>query len=168
MMNTFLGRRFAVFAALLIVGIFVAQARGAGQKTSVPVVAFPAKTISIASQNGAHAFFIEVASSPLQQQRGLMYRTYLPENRGMLFVFPHEKIVRMWMRNTRIPLDMLFIGKDNKIKRIQAMATPDSDALISSGVKVKTVLEIQGGLARKLGIAPGDTLIDTSYHPQKK
>lgn len=168
MMNVFSNRRFVVLAVLAIVGAFVAQARGAGQKTSVPVVAFPAKSISIASQNGDHAFFVEIASSTLQQQRGLMYRTYLPENRGMLFIFQHEKIVRMWMRNTRIPLDMLFIGKDNKIKRIQAMTTPDSDALISSGVKVKTVLEIQGGLARKLGISPGDTLIDTSYHPQKK
>ena len=99
---------------------------------------------------------VEVAQSPEDMAMGLMYRTSLPENAGMLFPSPAPRESAMWMHNTYIPLDMVFIRADGIVHRIEAMTEPLSDAIISSRGEVLAVLELAGGVAGKLGLKPGD------------
>jgi uncharacterized membrane protein (UPF0127 family) len=103
-----------------------------------------------------HAFAVEFATSDAERERGLMFRKELPLGHGMLFDFVTEQPVSFWMHNTYIPLDMIFIRSDGSILHIAENATPLSDRLIPSGGPVRAVLEVIGGTARKLGIAPGD------------
>jgi len=93
---------------------------------------------------------VEVAATPEAQARGLMYR------RGMLFVFPAEAPHEFWMKNTFIPLDMIFIGADGRIVGIHANATPLSTAPLGVERPSRYVLEVPGGWAARRGVAPGD------------
>jgi uncharacterized membrane protein (UPF0127 family) len=101
-------------------------------------------------------FKVEVARTSEQQERGLMYRDALAPDAGMIFPFSPPQAASFWMKNTRIPLDLIFIRPDGRIARIAAMATPYSLDLIPSGEPVAAVLEIAGGRAAAAGIAPGD------------
>ncbi len=121
-----------------------------------PAGAADPHTLEIASMTGVHVFSVEVVDNDADRARGLMYRKELPEGRGMLFDFKHEQEVAFWMQNTYIPLDMIFIRADGRILRIAENAEPLSTRTIPSGSPVKGVLEVIGGTARKLGIAPGD------------
>ena len=123
---------------------------------SVPLRPAELQTLEIASKSGIHAFRVDLAVTEAERGRGLMYRRDLPERRGMLFDFKREQEVSMWMRNTYIPLDMLFIRDDGRIHRIAEKTEPLSERVIPSGGPVRAVLELNGGTARKLGIAPGD------------
>lgn len=113
-------------------------------------------TLEIASKTGVHVFAVELADTDEQRAKGLMFRRKLPEGQGMLFDFQREQNVAMWMKNTYISLDMLFIRGDGRIQRIAEDTTPLSTRIISSGGPVRAVLEVSAGTARKLGIAPGD------------
>jgi uncharacterized protein len=108
--------------------------------------------LEIASKKGVHVFAVELASTPEEQAKGLMFRRELPEGQGMLFDFHREQPTSFWMKNTYIPLDMIFIRGDGRILRI----AENTEALVSSGGPVRAVLEVNAGTARKLGIAPGD------------
>jgi len=99
---------------------------------------------------------LEIAATPEAQARGLMYRRTLADGRGMLFVFPAEAPHEFWMKNTFIPLDMIFIARDGRIVRIAENTEVQSERIISSGAPVIAVLEVIAGTARKYGIAPGD------------
>jgi hypothetical protein len=112
--------------------------------------------LTIVSGGAEHAFSIEVASTEQEKALGLMFRTELHDGEGMLFPYPAERGLQMWMHNTYIPLDMLFIRTDGTIARIEEHAEPLSDRVISSGSPVMAVLEIPGGAAARLGIKPGD------------
>lgn len=112
--------------------------------------------LEIITRNGVQVFDVEMAVTPDQRSKGLMFRKELPEGRGMLFDFESETVINMWMRNTYIPLDMIFIRADGRIARIAESTTPLSEAIISSGAPVKGVLEVIAGTAKKFGIAPGD------------
>ena len=101
-------------------------------------------------------FEIYVALSPRQQARGLMYVRELPDDQGMLFLYSGARRISMWMKNTLIPLDMLFIRKDGQIANIESDTTPGSLASISAAEPVSAVLELNAGIARKLGIQSGD------------
>ncbi len=101
-------------------------------------------------------FTIEVARTPHQKAMGLMFRRELKPLRGMLFPYDGNEPVTMWMKNTYIPLDMLFIKKSGEIHRIEKMTEPFSERIIRSGEPVAAVLEITGGDAERLGIKPGD------------
>lgn len=103
-----------------------------------------------------HVFQVEVMRTPETRARGLMHRKYMPGDRGMLFDFGQVEPVSMWMQNTYIPLDMLFIRADGTIARIAEQTEPLSVRTIPSGEPVLSVLEINGGVAAKLGIRPGD------------
>ena len=120
--------------------------------------AWPAglETLEIASKTGVHAFSVEMAVNDTDRAKGLMYRKELPEGRGMLFDFRREQDVAMWMQNTYISLDMLFIRSDGRILRIAENTEPLSTRIIASRGPVRAVLEVIGGTARKLGLAPGD------------
>ena len=123
-----------------------------------PESARPAEmqTLEIATKTGVHAFSVEVADNEVDRARGLMFRKTLPEGQGMLFDFHREQPVDFWMKNTYIPLDMLFIRDDGRILRIAENTTPLSTEIVSSGGPVRAVLEVIGGTAQKFGIAPGD------------
>jgi uncharacterized membrane protein (UPF0127 family) len=113
-------------------------------------------TLEIVSKSGVHVFAVELAVTNEQRERGLMFRRSLPEGQGMLFKFEPEQVINMWMHNTYIPLDMIFIRGDGRILRIAENTKPESDDIISSGGRARGVLEVIGGTARKLGLAPGD------------
>ena len=129
----------------------------------VPAEAAGEATIEIISKSGVHPFSVELATNDAERERGLMDRKELPEGRGMLFDFEHEGPVAFWMHNTYIPLDMIFIRADGRILRIAESAEPLSDRLIPSGGPVRAVLEVIGGTARKLGIAPGDRVAGAMF-----
>lgn len=126
------------------------QAAPAGQAASA------LETLAILSGDKRHAFQVEVMRTGEQRARGLMHRRYLPADRGMLFDFARVEPVAMWMENTYIPLDMLFIRADGTIARIAENTEPLSQRTIPSGEPVLSVLEINGGVSRTLGIKPGD------------
>lgn len=114
------------------------------------------ETLTIASAKGKNEFQVEVMRTDEERARGLMNRAYLPADRGMLFDFKEPQIAAMWMKNTLIPLDMVFIRKDGTIANIAENTEPHSLRTISSSEPVLGVLELNGGTASKLGIAPGD------------
>lgn len=116
-------------------------------------------TVTITTQKGEkHSFTVEVASSQEARNRGLMYRKHLEDTKGMLFLLPNASEAAFWMKHTYIPLDMVFIRKDGKIIRIEEQAEPESLRPIPSGGKVVAVLELAGGVAKRLNIAVGDTV----------
>jgi uncharacterized membrane protein (UPF0127 family) len=123
---------------------------------SLPLSAATTGTLEIASKTGVHSFTVEVVATDEERARGLMYRRELPEGRGMLFDFKSEQPVSFWMKNTLIPLDMIFIRADGRILSIAENTEPLSERLVPSGGPVLGVLEVIGGTAKKLGIAPGD------------
>ena len=110
----------------------------------------------VVSDTGEHRFVVELADDDEERRVGLMHRTELAENAGMLFDFEETQPVSMWMKNTLISLDMAFIDKDGVIRRIAAETTPRSLESISSGVPVIAVLEVNGGLFERLGVEEGD------------
>jgi hypothetical protein len=110
----------------------------------------------IQAAGGTVEVALEVADTPEVRQRGLMYRSALPEGRGMLFVFDADADHDFWMKNTLIPLDMLFIAADGRVVGIHANATPLSTAAIRVGRPSRYVLEVPGGYAGRHGIAVGD------------
>ena len=113
-------------------------------------------TLSIETDEGAHEFSIEIADEPEEISFGLMERESLGEDAGMLFDFGNPREPAMYMKNTLIPLDMLFITSDGTIQMVARNTVPGSLRTISPGMPVKGVLEINGGRAAALGIEPGD------------
>jgi uncharacterized membrane protein (UPF0127 family) len=114
------------------------------------------EALEIVSKSGVQVFAVEVMRTNEDRAKGLMYRRELPEGRGMLFDFSPEQPVSMWMKNTYLSLDMIFIRADGRILRIAEKTTPESEAIISSGGPVRGVLEVIAGTAKKYGLAPGD------------
>jgi uncharacterized membrane protein (UPF0127 family) len=146
----FARRRFVLAAALFVcASSFVCAStllsRAADQNT-----------LEIVTKTGVHVFEVELAVNDAQRAQGLMDRKELPEGKGMLFDFQREQDVAFWMKNTYIPLDMIFIRANGRIHRIAENTTPLSLQTVPSGGPVRGVLEVIGGTAKKLGIAPGD------------
>jgi hypothetical protein len=113
-------------------------------------------TLEIASKSGVHVFAVELAVTDEERAKGLMFRKELADGRGMLFDFRREQPVSMWMQNTYVSLDMIFIRADGRIARIAENTEPLSERIIPSGAPVSAVLEVVAGTAKKYGIAPGD------------
>jgi uncharacterized protein len=112
--------------------------------------------LTIQSATGTHKFTVEVARSQEEQSQGLMNRQSLAPDRGMIFPYDPPQQVAFWMKNTLIPLDMVFVGPDGKIGRIAANTTPMSLDPVPSVDPVSAVLEIAGGRAAELGLKEGD------------
>jgi len=115
--------------------------------------------LSIQSNGRTYPFTVELASTAEEKQTGLMYRTKLAKDTGMLFVWENDIEAKMWMKNTKIPLDMLFLDANGQIKHIHANAVPDSLDRIGAGQPVRAVLELPGGTAAAKGIKEGDRVI---------
>lgn len=115
-----------------------------------------AEPLVIHAGGSAYKFEVEVVTTPETRAQGLMFRKAMPTNAGMLFIYPGEQAVSFWMKNTLIPLDMLFVKADGSIAHIAHNAVPMDETPIDSGAAVKAVLEINGGTANALGIKEGD------------
>ena len=113
-------------------------------------------TVTIETSHGPARFTVEVADTEQRRENGLMYRTSLAPDAGMLFEFGTPQQVSFWMKNTLIPLDMLFIGVDGHIANIAERTVPLSEAAIPSAGPVVSVIELNGGTADRLGITPGE------------
>lgn len=117
--------------------------------------------VLVGSQGQTHAFTIELADTEAARAKGLMMRPYLPSAAGMLFAYPAPQRAQFWMANTLIPLDMIFAAPDGTILGVHANAIPQDRTTIDGGPGVQYVLEINGGLAARLGIVAGGRL----HHP---
>ena len=127
-------------------------------------IGLPTTQITIETSSGSKSFAVELASDPASQQRGLMFRRNLAPNAGMLFDFHRATSLSFWMKDTILPLDMLFIRSDGTISTIASNTVPLSTAPIPSAEPVRAVLEINAGLARELGIHVGDRVRATIFH----
>jgi uncharacterized protein len=114
------------------------------------------QTLEIATKSGVQIFTVEMATTAEEKEVGLMNRKELADGKGMLFDFSPEQQISMWMKNTYISLDMIFIRADGRILRIAENTEPMSTKIISSGGLARGVLEVPAGTAQKYGIAPGD------------
>lgn len=123
--------------------------------------------LEIATKSGVRMFSVEMAVTDEERAKGLMYRRELPDGRGMLFDFTPEQTVSMWMKNTYISLDMIFIGADGRVTRVAENTEPESTRIISSGGPAKAVLEVIAGTARKYGIAEGDQVVHPLFKKRR-
>jgi uncharacterized protein len=136
-----------------------AAARAQTPEPTGPQPTLPREKLVIVSRGGtAHTFDVEMALTDQQQTTGEMFRTSVPADTGMLFVWKTPQDSEMWMKNTLVPLDMVFINADGKIRSIAENTVPQSLAVIDSHGPVLATLELQGGLTAKLNIKVGDTV----------
>ena len=116
------------------------------------------ETLEVVTPNGRTRFFVEVADDDAERERGLMFRKEVPPDRGMLFDFKTPRPVAFWMKNTLIPLDIIYIKADGTVLSIARNTTPLSETPIPSGGPVVGVLELAGGRAEQIGLMPGDRI----------
>ena len=147
-------RRLLAAAMALALLPTAALAQSAGE----PQPKLPTEPLTIETADGPLTFEVEMAATPMQQSRGLMFRDEVPPMTGMLFVHEPPRPISMWMRNTPTSLDMIFINDEGVITGIAERTTPFSETVISSPGPMAGVLEILGGEAERLEIAPGDTV----------
>lgn len=144
------------FAALVLTSCCALLAHAQTQSL-LDLASFPRSTLDVKRASGTTEHFsVWVASTPERQAQGLMFVRDLPAGEGMIFIHEPPRKASMWMKNTYIPLDMLFVGPDGRIVKIAAETRPHSLDTISSGESVKAVIEIGGGEAKRLRIAVGD------------
>ncbi|MGQ0673203.1 MAG: DUF192 domain-containing protein [Hyphomicrobium sp.] len=149
-------RRAALLAALLVCGGAYVVSKRPPAREQAAAGLFRKETLDLVTAGGRRTLTVEMAVSTREQAQGLMFRTSLADTEGMLFVHPAPTELRMWMRNTYIPLDMVFIRPDGTVHRIAARTEPLSDDVIVSNGEVIAVLELAGGAAGRLGLAVGD------------
>jgi uncharacterized protein len=143
--------------SLLLLGLAFMTSPLHAQTGPQPVLA--QSELFIESQGARHRFTVELADTDERRMIGLMFRTQMAPDAGMLFDFKRDEPVAMWMRNTLIPLDMVFIARDGRIVNIGERAVPRSEATVMSQGPVRFVLELNGGTAARLGIRAGDRVV---------
>jgi uncharacterized protein len=151
------GTRWLAALIMVVTALLAPGARAVADGAIEPLFQFPQSTLTIRTATGhAHKFNIWTADNPGRREQGLMYVRELDDHAGMLFPFPASQRVTMWMKNTYIPLDMLFIDAQGRIDYIAVRTTPLSLDLIEPPRAVATVLELKGGITERLGIHAGD------------
>jgi uncharacterized membrane protein (UPF0127 family) len=146
------GRTWAAAALFAVVGVTASLAQN------------PDK-LQIVTSSGVHPFSVELATNDVEREKGLMYRRYMPRDRGMLFDFKREEPVTFWMKNTYISLDMIFISRSGVVTGIAADAEPLSERMIPSGGPCYAVLEVNAGVAASIELRPGDKIIHSIFAP---
>jgi uncharacterized membrane protein (UPF0127 family) len=126
------------------------------------------ETLKLITAQGTHTIDVEVTETPAEKAQGLMFRTRLADTGGMLFFYDTPQEITMWMRNTYIPLDMVFIRADGVVHRIEARTEPLSENIVASKGDVTACLELAGGAAERLGLKPGDKVEHRFFKPAKK
>lgn len=144
-----------ILAILLVTAVLLSPVVGGVQAQAT----FERSTLTIETLGESHEFDIELALTPAQQSQGLMFRRQLAPDAGMLFYHRRDTVATMWMRNTFIPLDMLFVAADGRIVHIVERTVPQSLTTISAGRSVRAVLELNAGTVRRLAIREGNRLV---------
>ena len=156
--------RLAAFSALALIAGCSPGAADAGTKPPAqaaaaavhPVSGLQIEPVTITSGKATHVFKSEIARTSAEQAKGLMFRTEIGDDEGMIFLRNPPDVAAFWMRNTVIPLDIIFVGLDRRILNIAANARPYDETPLPADGPTLAVLEINGGLAARLGIKPGD------------
>jgi hypothetical protein len=144
-------RHFLLLSATLVVL--------AGADARAQLETFPKAELTIVTAKGPQKFTVEVATTPGQMEQGLMFRKSLAADSGMIFDYRAPSTAAMWMKNTLIPLDMLFVDQQGRIINIHERAVPGSLDPIAATGPARAVIELNGGTAARLGIKPGDRVI---------
>jgi len=126
------------------------------------------ETLKLLTALGTHVIDVEIADTLEEKSQGLMFRTRLDDKSGMLFFYKSPQEITMWMRNTYIPLDMVFIRANGTVHRIEARTEPLSEDIIASRGDVTACLELAGGAAERLGLKPGDRVEHRYFQPNDK
>ncbi|MBB3971731.1 DUF192 domain-containing protein [Hansschlegelia beijingensis] len=148
-MTTQMLARFALAFALLVCGL------SPGRAAALEKLTFETAT-------GPHTFMVEVAVTPEEREVGLMYRRSMPADHGMLFDFGKSDEIAMWMQNTYLSLDMVFVTADGRVRRVERATQPLSTRVIPSEGPVRYVVELVAGAAERIGLKPGDRVV----HPR--
>lgn len=156
-----IGGLSAALIVVLATGVASAEITG-------PQPKLPTEKVTIINQNGKRfTFTVEKAIAPRQQEIGLMFRKEVPADTGMIFPWNPPQVSEMWMKNTLVPLDMVFVGPNGTIRHIANMTVPESLRVISSGVPVAATIELQGGITAKDDIDVGDKVIAPQFGNDK-
>lgn len=149
-----------------VLGVLTLPVIALAQDATMAQPKLPTVALTITTHDGKrHVFNVEVATTPAEQERGLMFRKSVAADGGMLFVWDGTRDSQMWMKNTLIPLDMVFIGADGTIKAIVENTVPESLAIIDSQVAVHATLELAGGTTSALDIRVGDKVTSSALKP---
>lgn len=146
----------AVLAALLAFCV--------GYGPLVPARALEMQPLTFVTSSGRHAITVEVAETEQERSTGLMFRRTLGDDEGMIFLYPQDEQISMWMKNTYLPLDMIFVRANGAIHRIEENTEPFSESTIGSNGKVRAVIEMKAGSAERLGLKPGDKVEYPAFH----
>ena len=146
---------------------FLAPSARAEEPAGPTSVSGPVEPLQIQTTTGIHKLLVEVARTPEQHVTGLMYRRAMPRNHGMLFTFDTDQVVMMWMKNTYIPLDMIFLDRSGVVTSVVTDAVPFSEAIISSGKISAAVIEVNAGVARELGGPEGAVVRHSAFSPRR-
>lgn len=146
----------AVLAALLYFSIGIVE--------DTPAEALDKQPLTFITSAGQHKITVEVADDDNERNTGLMFRKSIGDDEGMIFLYPGEEDISMWMKNTYISLDMIFVRSNGTISRIETGTEPFSESVISSGGKVLAVIEMKAGSARRLGLKAGDKVSYPAFH----
>jgi len=152
-------RATGVWLGAALAAVFLAASAGA------PAVGEGLQSLTIETSTGRHVFQVEVAADDASRERGLMDRRYMAADHGMLFEFDRDAPVAFWMKNTYIPLDMIFIAPSGVVTHIAANAEPLSERIVPSGGPCVAVLELNGGTAASIGLKIGDKIRHPFFKP---
>ncbi len=149
---------------ILAVAAWAAVVVAAPSSAQIKLQRFERDTLSIETGGGErHRFEVELALTGAQQAQGLMYRRSLAADAGMLFLYRGAGMLSMWMKNTTVPLDMLFIAPDGRVVHIAERTVPHSLETVSSRFAASAVLEVNGGTVARLGVQPGDRVLHRAF-----
>jgi uncharacterized membrane protein (UPF0127 family) len=163
-MNRFSRRTFGLAAVFSLAGL-LGPWHSFGQSQRLQT--FKKNDLTIKTRTGLHKFRVEVARRPKQQAQGLMFRRRMAADAGMLFIYRTAEPASMWMKNTFIPLDLLYIDGNGKIVGFHQRAVPQSLEVITSKQPVRAVLEVNAGTAARLRIAVGDRILHPAFQAKK-
>ena len=156
MLSNLLFSRNYIFPALLsLLLIFVPENFAIAQSHD------PSDHMLVTTATGKHTFTLEIAKTNEERAKGLMFRKSMPQDHGMLFIFHDARPISMWMKNTLISLDMIFVSGEGMVTSIIQHTTPLSEEIITSDQPAQAVIEVNAGVAQKIGLAPGDKI----HHP---
>jgi uncharacterized membrane protein (UPF0127 family) len=152
-------------SVLVLASLVVAACSGA--TAAPPPLNWDRGTLTVETKTGVHEFDVEIADEPGERERGLMYRTAMAADAGMIFQYDRPQIINIWMKNTVLPLDIVYVNERGTVTKVAPDAVPYSLDLITSESPVVAAVEFNAGTAARIGLAPGDTVRSPFFHNVK-